>query len=95
MLFIVNGADDRIKGHAKCQQKRTNGNTYSQNLVFDSNSSFRETPEEGVLPPGRGKLLLVVLLALTGNEEQHEHSACHGDHANDGEYHGAVIAGLG
>ena len=35
---------------------------------------YRETPEEGVLPPGRGKLLLVVLLALAGNQEQNEHS---------------------
>ena len=38
---------------------------------------YRETPEEGVLPPGRGKLLLVVLLALAGNQEQNEHSASH------------------
>ena len=56
---------------------------------------YRETPEEGVLPPGRGKLLLVVLLALAGNQEQNEHSASHSDHTNDSEDHGAVIAGLG
>ena len=56
---------------------------------------YRETPEEGVLPPGRGKLLLVVLLALAGNQEQNEHSASHSNHTNNSEDHGAVIAGLG
>ena len=56
---------------------------------------FPGNPGGSYLPPGRGKLLLLVLLALAGNQEQHEHCASHSDHANDGEYHGAVITGLG
>ena len=55
---------------------------------------YRETPEEGFLPPGRGKLLLVVLLALASDQEQNEHCASHCDHADDSEDHGAVITGL-
>ena len=29
MLFIVNGANDGIKGHAKCQQESNDGNADS------------------------------------------------------------------